>query len=195
MIWIAVSLTAQEILSKMYEAWEKVKDYKAELVAYTYGKGKEERKTYEHRYKRPGYIYLKVKKGGSGEACYNPKTKKVRGKKLFIKVTLDPDDKRVRSIRGDRIYEAGIDAIVRRWKNYRNIKYEGETTFQGVQTYKLVAENIKHYNAVKEVLYVRKDNFLPFAFQQFDSQGKKVKENIYRNLKVNVGFQEKDVCF
>ena len=193
---LVMSLTAQDVLNKMYQAWEGVKDYTATLQAYTYGNGKEERKTYEHRFKKPGYVYLKVIKGGSGTACYNPETGKARGKKAFIKLTLNPEkDKRIKSVRGDKIYEAGLDAVIKRWKKYKNVKLEGETTFKGVKVYKLVADGIKHYNAVKEVLYVRTDNYLPYAFVQYDASGRKVKENVYKNLKVNVGLKKKDVCF
>ena len=196
MLVLIVSLTAQEVLDNMFRAWENVKDYKATLHAYTVADGKVERKTYDHRYLRPGYIYMKVLKGGSGAACYDPTTHKARGKKLFVKLTLDPDkDKRIQSIRGDKIYEAGIDAIVKRWKKYRNINYEGETTYKGIRVHKLVADGINHYNAVKEILYVRASDYLPVAFVQYDANGKKVKENYYENLKVNVGLKKKDVCF
>ncbi len=196
MLVLIVSLSSQDVLDKMFSAWQNVKDYTAILHAYTRSGDKVERKTYEHKYLRPGYVYLKVIKGGSGTACYNPETHKARGKKLFVKLTLDPDkDKRIQSVRGDKIYEAGIDAIVKRWKKYSNVQYEGETTYKGIPVYKLVAGGINHYNAVKEVLYVRKDNNLPVAFVQYDANGKKVKENYYENLKVNVGLKKKDVCF
>jgi hypothetical protein len=115
---------AREIYDGALKAWEGVKDYTCIMESYNRLGDKEEYKTYEYWYLKPGYIRMKVikGKGKGGEAYYDPKLNKVRGHKggffSFVKLTLKPDDKRVTSIRGVRIDQTTFGYILGQLKPY-----------------------------------------------------------------------------
>jgi outer membrane lipoprotein-sorting protein len=71
---LILSLTADEIFQEMSKSWENVKDYYSTLYSWTKKDNETELKEYEHKFLKPGYVYLKVIKGGSGEACYEKNT-------------------------------------------------------------------------------------------------------------------------
>lgn len=195
MITLIINLTADEIFQKTYKSWESVKDYYAILYSWTAKDDKEELKEYEQKYLQPGYIYLKVIKGGSGEACYDPNTNKAKGKRFGITLTLDPEkDTRIQSIRGDRIYHAGMLKTIERIKTYIEPKLIGEKTIDNIKVYEISAkiDPSKNFSAEREVIFIRQDNFLPYGFIQYKAN-KKVKEVYWKNLKINNGYTK--VCF
>ncbi|MEO0202834.1 MAG: hypothetical protein ABIL37_03820 [candidate division WOR-3 bacterium] len=197
MISLIINLSANEILENTIKSWQNVKDYKADLYSWT-AKGKEvELKEYEHKYLSPGYVYLKVIKGGSGEACYDPTTKKAKGRRLGITLTLDPEtDKRIQSIRGDKIYHAGMLKTIERIKTYNDVQLVGEKVIDNIKVYEISAkiDPSQNFSADKEVIFIREDNFLPYGYIQYISNTK-VKEVYWKNLKINNGYKPKDVCF
>ncbi|MEO0144319.1 MAG: hypothetical protein ABIL49_00135 [candidate division WOR-3 bacterium] len=197
MLSFMITLTANEILENTMKSWQNVKDYSSVLYSWTAKDKEVELKEYQHRYLSPGYIYLKVIKGGSGEACYDPNTKKAKGRKFGITLTLDPEtDKRIQSIRGDRIYHAGMLKTIERIKTYKDIQLIGEKTIDNIKVYEISAkiEPSQNFLADKEIIFIRQDNFLPYGYIQYKGNIK-VKEVYWRNLKINNGYTPKDVCF
>jgi outer membrane lipoprotein-sorting protein len=197
MLTLILNLTADEILQEMSKSWENVKDYYSTLYSWTKKDNETELKEYEHKFLKPGYVYLKVIRGGSGEACYDPNTGKAKGRKFGITLTLDPEkDKRIQSIRGDRIYDAGILRAIERTKTYKDIQFNGEKTIDNIKVFEISAtiDPNKNYSADREIIYIRKDNYLPYGYIQYKGNVK-VKEVYWKNLKLNNGYSVKDVCF
>ncbi len=197
MLILTFNLTADEILSKTIESWKNVKDYYSIMYSWTAKDKQVELKEYEHKYLAPGYVYLKLIKGGSGQACYDPNTNKAKGKKFGLTLTLDPEkDKRIQSIRGDRIYHAGMLKTIERIKTYKEPQLIGEKVIDNIKVYEISAKIDPNQNflADKEIIFIRQDNFLPYGFLQYKGN-QKVKEVYWKNLKLNNGYSAKDVCF
>jgi len=74
---------AQSFYGRAWQAWQGVKDYTCILSSYNRLGDKEEYKTYEYWYLKPGYVRMKVikGKGKGGEVFYDPHRDKVRGHK------------------------------------------------------------------------------------------------------------------
>ncbi|MCS7245559.1 MAG: hypothetical protein N2504_05010 [candidate division WOR-3 bacterium] len=195
MIYLIINLTVDDIFQKTYKSWENVKDYYAIFYSWTAKDDKVELKEYEQKYLQPGYLYLKVIKGGSGEACYDPNTNKAKGRRFGITLTLDPEkDGRIQSIRGDRIYHAGMLKTIERIRTYSEPTLIGEKTIDNIKVYEISAkiDPSKNFSAEREIIFIRQDNFLPYGFIQYKSN-RKVKEVYWRNLKINNGYTK--VCF
>jgi len=115
---------AQGLYDRAWQAWQGIKDYTCILSSYNRLGDKEEYRTYEYWYLKPGYVRMKVikGKGKGGEAFYDPHRHKVRGHKggffSFVVLTLEPTDKRVTSIRGARVDETTFGYILSQLKPY-----------------------------------------------------------------------------
>ncbi len=115
---------AQVFYGQVFQVWQGVRDYTCTMDSYNRLGDKEEYKTYEYWYLKPGYVRMKVikGKGKGGVAFYDPHRNKVRGHKggffSFVVLTLSPTDKRVTSIRGVRMDETTFGHILSQLKPY-----------------------------------------------------------------------------
>ena len=106
---------------ELKSSFDSIQDYTCILESFIRKGDKTEERTYEYRYMKPGWVYMKILEGDNKGAVviYNPKTEKVRARKGgilgSIKLTFDPTDKKVLSIRGHRVDESHIGAILNRW--------------------------------------------------------------------------------
>lgn len=193
MLWL-ITLDASQIVSDMKRKVSDIKDYTATLESKTPKKdGKEEYKLYLQKYMRPGLVYMSVIEGENkgGVAVYDPKTNKVRAKKGFLKLTLSPDDSRLRSPVGHRIYESHIIYFVER---INSAEFISEDVLQGKKVYviKVPLDPDKNYGATYSQYWIDADKLLPIMIIDYTSDGKKVRTVKFKDIKVNVGLTSED---
>jgi len=171
-----------------------LKDYTATMESKTYKDGKLEYKEYIQKYMRPGFIYMKVIRGANrgGVAVYHPEKRKVRVKKGPLKLWLSPDDRRLRSPVGHRIYESHIPWFVKRLSDDARFVSEGTLFGRKVYILEQKLDPTKNYGAVKAKYWIDSQSMLPVMITDYDAEGNVVRTVKYRNLKVNVGLTEDD---
>ncbi|NPB04339.1 MAG: DUF1571 domain-containing protein [Thermotogae bacterium] len=191
---VLLSLTGPELVTKVKEAEKNLKDYTAQMESKTYKDGKMEYKLYLHKYMRPGYIYMKVIKGPNrgGVAVYHPDKKKVRVKKGPLKLWLSPDDRRLRSPVGHRIYESHIPWFVSRLNSEAKFVSEGTLFGRKVLILEQPLDPTKNYGAVRARYWIDASTYLPLMVTDYDSGGGIVRTVKYKNLKINVGLTQED---
>ncbi len=195
MLIALVSMSGGELVAKVKEAGKNLRDYTARMESKTHDdKGRMEYKLYLQKYMRPGYVYMKVIRGANkgGVAVYHPDRKKVRVKKGFLKLWLSPDDNRLRSPKGHRIYESHIPWFISRLNN--RAKFLHEATLFGRKVYVLEQplSPTKNYGAVRARYWIDAEKFLPVMVIDYDEGGKIVRSVKFKNLKVNVGLTKED---
>lgn len=189
-----VAVSGGEIVAKVKEAERNLKDYTARMESKTYKDGKLEYKLYIQKYMRPGYIYMKVIRGANrgGVAVYHPDRKKVRVKKGPIRLWLSPDDRRLRSPVGHRIYESHIPWFVARLND--GAKFLSEGTLFGRKVYILEQplSPKRNYGAVKAKYWIDAERFLPLMVIDYGPDGSIVRAVKFMDLKINVGLTKED---
>lgn len=193
MLWL-IAIDVSQIVSDIKKKASDIKDYTATMESKTPTKdGKVEYKLYLQKYMRPGFVYMKVIEGKNrgGVAVYNPNTHKVRAKKGFLKVTLSPDDKRLRSPVGHRIYESHIIYFVER---INSAEFLSEGTLRGRKVYiiKVPLDPEKNYGATYSKYWIDADRLLPLLIIDYTQDGKKVRMVKFKNIKINLGLTSKD---
>ena len=195
--------TPQGLIGAFRSAWDSLRDYTCTVESYERLKDKEDFHRYEFRYLKPGWIWMKVIEGSNkgGQVSYNPFTKKVKGKKGgilgIIKLTLDPWDRRVTSIRGYRVDQSDWGTQLKRWEEYVN-QYRievSEDTLDGEPVYILHATGIdpkKYDEAVEETLWLSKKLHLPLKLEAKNEKGVVFHRVRYRKVRINVGLKEED---
>jgi outer membrane lipoprotein-sorting protein len=185
-------------------AWAGINDYTCIIESYIRKGEKEEIRTYDYRFMKPGWVRMKIIKGDNKGAVvvYNPTTKKVRARKGgilgVVKLTFDPTHKRVVSIRGHRVDRSHFGAILERWEDYfkrAEVEYKGVGDFEGKEGFLFEALNcdtLKYHGTYRELLWLDKNTHLPMGFEQYDEGGTLIHRVIYREIKWNVGLNEED---
>ena len=185
-------------------SFDRIQDYTGILESFIRKGDKTEERTYEYRYMKPGWVYMKILEGDNKGAVviYNPKTEKVRARKGgilgAIKLTFDPTDKKVLSIRGHRVDESHMGAILNRWLDYlarARVEFKGDTAVEGLKGLLLEAtgcDTAKYHGTWKEILLLDPDNHLPVLIEQFDSSGELIHRVRIKDLKLNRGLKEED---
>jgi len=181
-------------VAKVKEAEGNLKDYTARMESKTYKDGKMEYKLYVQKYMRPGFIYMKVVRGANrgGVAVYHPEKKKVRVKKGPLRLWLSPNDRRLRSPLGHRIYESHIPWFVNRLDGRAKLLSEGTLFGRKVYILEQPLSPSKNYGAVKAKYWIDAQRFLPLMIIDYDENGRIVRAVKFMNLKVNVGLTEED---
>lgn len=191
----------REAVAALEEALSGIESYTCILESFVLGfNGEEERKTYEYSFVKPGYVKMKVIKGPAGEAFFDPTTGKVRGRKpgllSVVRLTLTPDDKRVKSVRGHRIDETSWFFLLNSWKVYVD-KADSVALEEKGDTLVLFATGIPE-NPYKETtmkLYLDAKTHLPLGFEAFDAEGNLTHQVWYRDVKLNPGLKPEDLRF
>ena len=191
----------------VFQAWEKalsqIKNYECTLVSEVWKDDKKEYKVYEYHYVHPDFVKMKVLKGDSkgGEAYYDPESGKVRARKtgLFsvIRLTLDPDNKKVTSIRGHKITETSFFYYYKKWKDYTTYANVYRDTLDNGHVL-LVAEGLKpeeNYGAVRATLEFNPETWLPLKLEEYDANGKLIHRVVYQDIRINTGEKPEDLRF
>lgn len=191
----------REAVAAMEQALSGIESYTCILESFVRGfKGEKEHKTYEYAFVKPGYVKMKVIKGPAGEAFYDPTTGKVRGRKpgllSVVRLTLTPDDKRVKSVRGHRIDETSWFFLLESWKTYVD-QADSVAMEERGDTLVLMAFGIPE-NPYKETamkLFLDRNTHLPLGFEAYDAEGTLTHRVFYRDVKLNPGLKPEDLRF
>ncbi len=189
-----VSIGGGEVVAKVKEAERNLKDYTAKMESKTYKDEKLEYKVYLQKYMRPGFIYMKVIRGANrgGVAVYHPNKRKVRVKKGPLRLWLSPDDRRLRSPLGHRIYESHIPWFVKRLDDRAKLLSEGTLFGRKVYVLEQPLSPSENYGAVRAKYWIDAQRFLPLMVIDYDENGRIVRSVKFMNLKTNVGLTEED---
>lgn len=204
-LWIFPLLGVQfGELDNFKKEWDNVDDYTCIIESYIRKGDKEEIRTYDYKFMKPGWVRMKIIKGDDMGAVvvYNPEINKVRAKKGgilgIVKLTLDPSNKRVVSIRGHRVDNSHFGAILKRWEDYlkkAEVSYKGLNEFEGREGHffeALKCDTLKYHGTYRELLWLDRDTHLPLGFEQFDGNGILIHRVIYENTKINVRLKKED---
>ncbi len=202
--WFPGVLRAQEDPKGLYqqalEAWQGVKDYTCVMESYNRLGDKEEYKTYEYWYLKPGYIRMKVVKGKGkgGEVFFDPKKNKVRGHKggffSFIVLTLNPDDKKVTSIRGVRVDQTTFGYILFQLKPYVEA---GECQMlEGRERKGLTctAQGQSYHGDIWKDKVVFDESMMPVVWERYGKDGTLLYRLVCKDVKLNTGLTLKNVA-
>jgi len=193
--------TVREALVALEKALSGIESYACILESFVLGfNGEKEEKTYEYAFVKPGYVKMKVIKGPAGEAFYDPTTGKVRGRKpgmlSAVRLTLSPDDSRVKSVRGHRIDETSWFFLLDSWKSYVERADSVVLEARG-DTLVLMAFGIPE-NPYKETamkLFLDKNSHLPLGFEAYDANANLTHRVFYRDVRLNPGLKPEDLRF
>jgi len=192
--------SAQGLYQRALEAWQGVEDYTCVMESYNRLGDKEEYKTYEYWYLKPGYIRMKVVKGKGkgGEVFFDPKRNKVRGHKggffSFIVLTLDPSDKKVTSIRGVRMDQTSFGYILSRLKPYMETGQCQEFTEGGKKGLDCAAKGRSHHGDIWRDKVVFDERLMPVVWERYGKDGVLLYKLVCRDVRLNSGLTLKDVA-
>ncbi len=190
-----VSITADSAIANFKAKWRTVQDYVCEVESYQRKGKKEQYRVYDYKFMRPLWIKMVIIDGDDkgGKASYNFEDGKVHARKPGlvgkIKIKLSPDNKLVKSIRGQKITESHFGHLLVMLKDARRpIKLLGDTVIDGVE---LVGLTGYTKEGLKFNIYLRKTNFLPYRIEEYED-GVLVHRATYRKLRINVGLKKED---
>lgn len=201
-IFIFIQVSVDSLIQGCKEKWESITTYTCAYESYQ-KKGKEEdKRTYFVEFKKPLWIRLKVLEGKDkgSEVMYNPEKDIVRGRKggllKGVVLTFKPDDKKVTSLRGFKVYHAGIGEIYRRILEYHkrgySVKLLGEFKENGFEGWKIefeVKDPDDFFGCAREIFWIRKD-FIPYKCEQWDKKGEYVLYSKFFEVNINVPIKE-----
>ncbi len=192
-------IDADSVLTLFEKAWEAIEDYECTFESRV-KKGKKSRYgIYEYKFKKPKWIFIKIIDGKNKGAkiVYNPNTKKVRACKggvlSFIKITAKPTDKKVLSMRGNRIDESHWGAIFKEGSYTLESceqRFVGKETFEGRETWIIEFTTSKpeaNKDIAKERFWIDQKIHLLLKFEQWDKNDVLMSQVIYRKIKINTG--------
>jgi outer membrane lipoprotein-sorting protein len=193
-----------QIIEQLEGLWNEINDYTCTLYSYIQKEGEEDIRTYDYRFMKPGWVYMKIIDGRDKGARvrYDPNTGKVTGAKggfiSFIKKTFDVDDPTVRSIRGHRVNETHMGMFIERARDYLEfgtVKFEGTETLEGQDVYVFEFRRDtppEESDIVRERWWIDVVDILPVQFEEYDVSGKVARMNKIEDLRFNQGLTEKD---
>lgn len=153
----------------------------------------------EYKFKKPKWIFIKIINGKhkGSKVVYNPNTNKIHACKggvlSFIKITTNPSDKKVLSIRGDRIDESHWGTIFEEGDSTLKLyeqKFVGEEIFEERETWviEFIANKSEtNRNIIKKKFWIDKKLHLPIIFEEWDKNNVLVQQAIYRKIKIDNG--------
>ncbi len=198
---VVLGMTPDSLLTQIQSRLSEIRDYTCTFESYERLDKKTQDRTYEFKYMAPGWIRMKIIKGDNkgAEVAYNPETKKVRAHKggllSAIKLTLDPSDKKVTSLRGYKITDAPFPALIEMLQEALQDAGNATVTQEGEQ-WVLVIDQIQHpdnfHGTSKFEVKIGTDDLFPREVLQYDAEGNLIKRLTYQNIKVNVGLSQED---
>ncbi len=195
----------------MKQKWESIETYECEYKTFQKKDNKKDTRTYYVYFKKPLWVRLKVLKGRNkgSEVMDNPEKNIVRGRRggilRGIVLTLKPDDKKVVSIRGFKVYDAGISGIYIRFLKYFEegfeMEYLGRFEEKGHKGLKIrikIEKPGKYWGLCEEIIWFT-DDYIPYKTEGFDEKGKKVLEatfyKVYLNTKIPENLWRLQDCY
>ncbi len=196
---ISKNIDADSVITLFRKAWESVEDYECTFESKLKRGEKSTYRINEYKFKKPKWIFIKIIDGKhkGSKVVYNPNTNKIYACKggllSFIKITANSSDKKVLSIRGDRIDQSHWGTIFEEGDSTLKLyeqKFVGEEIFEERETW--VIEFIANKsetdrNIVKKKFWIDKELHLPIIFEEWDKNNVLVQQAIYMKIKIDSG--------
>ncbi len=196
---LLVSLSPDSLLTALQTKLEGIRDYTCVLESYERLGDREIRRTYDYKYMEPGWVKMRITAGDNKGArlSYNPDLGKVRAAKGgilgAIKISVTPDNKRVRSLRGGRVDRSGWPEVL---KEFRQLLTTADTAWvsdsAGLWVLHLVGVRAELPDVHRVEVFVQQTDTLPLGYDEYDAQGTLVHRVRYREIQVNVGLKRED---
>jgi len=190
----------QNLYGASLKAWHGVKDYTCVMDSYNRLGNREEYKTYEYWYLKPGYIRMKVinGKGKGGEVFFDPTRNKVRGHKggffSFVVLTLEPTDKRVTSIRGVRVDQTSFGYILDQLKPYVEAGQCKVIEENGMKGLECTATDKAYFGDIWKEKIIMDNSLMPVVWERYGKDGTLLYKLVCKGVKLNSGLTLKDVA-
>ncbi len=199
LIGLLVSLSPDSLLDALGQKLQSIQDYTCVLESYERLGKKEIQRTYAYQYMRPGWVKMVITAGDSKGArlSYNPDLGKVRAAKGgilgAIKISVSPENRRVRSLRGGRVDRSGWPEVLR---ELRHLLSTADTAWvkdsagfwilemQGVEGELPDVDRVR--------VWVSQADSLLVGYDEYDDQHALVHRVRYREVRTNVGLQQED---
>lgn len=204
-------LTAEQIVGKMLEAVDKLKDYTCVTEGYSSAHGKEGWRSSRYKFlKEPEMVWSTVEKNKS-----NYKSRSMPGSKYLLKdgkveakltglLSLIPlkvraDDKLARWHRGERLDQSHVVFIAKQLARdikAGNVSLAGTTTFEGKEMYVIETTGIdpsKNSGISSQKIAVDPDTFICMKIEKFEKgNSKAVSSWEIKEFKLNTGLSKND---
>ena len=191
----------ENILSRMRNAFEGVRDYRTDVEIWSSGKdGFLMRKKFQYTFKKPNRIRIEMEYPHGGMVLVYPDADNkvfVRpgGWARFFTFALAPDDYFLRESSGQRIDQTDLGLLIRNItrsvKNARDGKLK--ISKQGAHfRIRVLADN--HFREDVSTLYtilIDRTSWLPVEIEESTPEGTLERKIIFRNLKINIDVQDR----
>ncbi len=190
---------AQGLYVKALRSCHRVEDYTCIMESYNRLGNKEEHKTYKYWYLKPGYVRMKVVKGKGrgGEVFYDPNRDRVKGHKggffSFVVLTLDPNDKRVTSIRGVRVDQTSFRYILSQFRPYVDADQCQKVDEQGMEGLVCSAGDEPYHGDIWKEKVLFNQSLLPVVWERYGKDGTLLYRLVCTELKINSGLTLKEI--
>ena len=191
---------ADEALNKMRTAWKSVDHYTVKVVSHQAKDSKTQDATLDLSYKRPGWVKVHVIEGykKGSVAVYDPHKDNIRVKfgGIGLPVALSPDAKIAKSLRGEKIYSMTFEHMLKHADWYLangSLAWVSEETFEGAKCAVIefsTSSADKNLGIARERWWLDTNTGFIRKINGFDSNGKKVRWIIWRDLKLNPDLPE-----
>jgi outer membrane lipoprotein-sorting protein len=203
MPWCAVAWSEMEpamVLEKMEQAYDKVKDYQANVeVRTSKSDGSFDTEKFLYTFKKPEMIRLDFESPHSGMILVYPdRNRKVVVRPWpffpFFKLHLDPGDPILVSHSGQHIDQTDLGLLIRNIGHSLTDQSRGPpevTEKDGTVEIQVLAEN--HFRKGILTIYrfsTDEELWLPVKVEESDSAGRLERTMIFRNLRTNIGIPE-----
>ncbi|MBN2380360.1 outer membrane lipoprotein carrier protein LolA [candidate division WOR-3 bacterium] len=186
---------AEEALNKMRTAWGSVSTYTVMLTSYQEKGDKSLQSTIELGYKNPGWMKVKVVDGHEkgSRAVYDPVKDRMQATfaGVALPVFFSPDARMAQSVRGEKIYVATFKHLLKKADWYLangSLSWVGTDTYDGAECSVIEFKTSSpeaNLGIARERWWLDKETGFPRKIYEYDSEGKRVKWNVYKNLVLN----------
>jgi outer membrane lipoprotein-sorting protein len=196
-LMIAIAGIVSDPISAAIENYENILSYQVTLIS---GSGGTE-ETIRYFYKKPGFVKMELVKPFKGAVLvYDPDMKKVKvmpfGSIKFLQLTLDPDNKLIKSSTGHRIDKSDIGELlhsVRKLQKNGKTEILSEEDVNGKTVIRIsvngegdhIVDGINTYE-----LWLEKETLLPLKVSSFDTAGRLIEEVLMNDLEINIAFPD-----
>ncbi len=196
---LLLALSPDSVMQALEHKLQGIQDYTCTLESYERLGDKEIQRTYAYQYLRPGWVKMVITAGDSKGArlAYNPELGKVRAAKGgilgAIKISVSPENKRVRSLRGGRVDQSGWPEVFR---EFRRMLSEADTAWArdsaGLWIVEMQGVKAEQPDVARVRVLVNAADTLLVGYDEYDAQGTLVHRVRYRNVRLNTGLTKED---
>ncbi len=194
-----LALSPDRVLQAVEHKLQSIQDYTCTLESYERLGKKEIRRTYAYQYLKPGWVKMVITAGDSKGArlAYNPDLGKVRAAKGgilgAIKISVSPENKRVRSLRGGRVDRSGWPEVLR---EFQKLAQTADSVWvkdsSGLWMLEMQGVKAEQPDVFRVRVLVNPADSLLVGYDEYDAQGSLVHRVRYRDIRINQGLTKED---